>query len=74
MLALSYKQSADYPRRGLCCSPSRHICTPLRTSRRKDWDRVADAIEGLKTGNAPGMWMYKGAPQWAEPICKYLRA
>ena len=36
--------------------------------------QVADAIEGLKTGNAPGMWMYKGAPQWAEPICKYLRA
>ncbi|KAL6872730.1 hypothetical protein J3F83DRAFT_730827 [Trichoderma novae-zelandiae] len=36
--------------------------------------RVADAIEGLKTGNAPGMWRYKGAPQWGEPICKYLRA
>ncbi|KAL7807452.1 hypothetical protein V8C26DRAFT_414886 [Trichoderma gracile] len=36
--------------------------------------QVADAIEGLKTGNAPGMWKYKGAPQWGEPICKYLRA
>ncbi|OPB43387.1 hypothetical protein A0O28_0105780 [Trichoderma guizhouense] len=36
--------------------------------------QVADAIEGLKTGNAPGMWRYKGAPQWGEPICKYLRS
>ncbi|KAL7924609.1 hypothetical protein ACQKWADRAFT_287095 [Trichoderma austrokoningii] len=36
--------------------------------------QVADAIEGLKTGNAPGMWSYKGAPQWGEPVCRYLRA
>ncbi|KAL7788596.1 hypothetical protein V8C37DRAFT_387937 [Trichoderma ceciliae] len=36
--------------------------------------QVADAIEGLKTGNAPGMWRYKGAPQWGEPICRYLRS
>ncbi|KAL7932856.1 hypothetical protein V8C35DRAFT_305654 [Trichoderma chlorosporum] len=36
--------------------------------------QVADAIEGLKTGNAPGMWRYKGAPQWGEPICAYLRS
>ncbi|KAH8123498.1 hypothetical protein FP744_10000828 [Trichoderma asperellum] len=36
--------------------------------------QVADAIEGLKTGNAPGMWNYKGAPQWGEPVCRYLRS
>ncbi|KAH6608332.1 hypothetical protein Trco_001678 [Trichoderma cornu-damae] len=36
--------------------------------------QVADAIEGLKKGNAPDMWRYKGAPQWGEPICRYLRS
>ncbi|KAM0258001.1 hypothetical protein ACHAQJ_004044 [Trichoderma viride] len=36
--------------------------------------QVADAIEGLKTGNAPEMWRYKGAPEWGEPLCRYLRS
>lgn len=34
----------------------------------------ADAIEGLKKGNAPGMWKYKSAIRWAEPVCEYLRS
>ncbi|KAF6844615.1 hypothetical protein CMUS01_00905 [Colletotrichum musicola] len=36
--------------------------------------QVADAIEGLKSGNAPGMWVYKGASRWGESVCEYLRA
>lgn len=35
---------------------------------------LADAIEGLKKGNAPGMWVYKGSVHWAERLCTYLRA
>ncbi|KAL8282847.1 hypothetical protein RB600_006026 [Gaeumannomyces tritici] len=35
---------------------------------------LADAIEGLKDGNAPGMWLYKGAVRWGNSVCKYLRA
>ncbi|KAH7027384.1 uncharacterized protein B0I36DRAFT_138045 [Microdochium trichocladiopsis] len=35
---------------------------------------LADAIEGLRAGNAPGMWVYKGAVRWAEPVCEYLRS
>jgi hypothetical protein len=34
----------------------------------------ADAIEGLKTGNAPGMWMYKGGVMWGKSLCEYLRS
>lgn len=35
---------------------------------------LADAIEGLRTGNAPGMWRYKSAVRWGEPVCRFLRA
>ncbi|KAH6623785.1 hypothetical protein F5144DRAFT_584307 [Chaetomium tenue] len=35
---------------------------------------LADAIEGLKAGNAPGMWMYKGGVRWGKAACEYLRA
>lgn len=35
---------------------------------------LADAIEGLKTGNAPGMWVYKGASRWGKSVCEYLRS
>lgn len=35
---------------------------------------LADAIEGLRRGNAPGMWTYKGSVHWAEFVCDYLRA
>jgi hypothetical protein len=34
----------------------------------------ADAIEGLRQGNVPDMWFYKGAPRWAESVCKYMRS
>ncbi|KAG5950642.1 hypothetical protein E4U53_004682 [Claviceps sorghi] len=36
--------------------------------------RLADAIEGLKLGNAPGMWRYKSAVRWGRPVCEYLRS
>ena len=35
---------------------------------------LADAIEGLKTGNAPGMWVYKGGVRWGKSVCEYLRS
>lgn len=35
---------------------------------------LADAIEGLRSGNAPGMWKYKSAIRWSEPVCEYLRS
>jgi len=35
---------------------------------------LADAIEGLRSGNAPGMWTYKGAVRWGQSVCEYLRA
>lgn len=36
--------------------------------------QLAEAIEGLKTGNAPGMWVYKGGVRWGRAVCDYLRA
>ena len=36
--------------------------------------QLADAIEGLKSGNAPGMWTYKGAVRWGKSVCEYLRS
>ncbi|SPN96583.1 uncharacterized protein DNG_00106 [Cephalotrichum gorgonifer] len=36
--------------------------------------QFADAIEGLRRGNAPGMWTYKGAVRWGKSVCEYLRS
>ncbi|KAK1753386.1 hypothetical protein QBC47DRAFT_386276 [Echria macrotheca] len=36
--------------------------------------QLADAIEGLKTGNAPGMWTYKGGVRWGKAVCRFLRS
>ncbi len=35
---------------------------------------LADAIEGLKKGNAAGMWVYKGGVRWGKSVCDYLRS
>ncbi len=35
--------------------------------------QLADAIQGLKAGNAPGMWAYKGGVLWGTAACEYLR-
>ncbi|RSL99886.1 hypothetical protein CDV31_012020 [Fusarium ambrosium] len=34
----------------------------------------AEAIEGIRKGNVPEMWDYKGAPRWGETVCRYLRS
>jgi len=36
--------------------------------------QLAEAIEGLKTGNAPGMWVYKGGIKWGKAVCAYLKS
>ena len=35
---------------------------------------LADAIDGLKSGNAPGMHFYKRGAVWGEAVKKYLRS
>lgn len=35
---------------------------------------LAAAVEGLKAGNAPDTWTYKGAERWADRVSEYLRA
>jgi hypothetical protein len=37
-------------------------------------EEFIEAIEGLKKGNAPGMWRYKRAGVWAEKAVEYLRS
>lgn len=34
----------------------------------------AEAIEGIRQGNVPEMWDYKGATRWGETVCRYLRS
>ncbi|KAI8715133.1 hypothetical protein NCS52_01020300 [Fusarium sp. LHS14.1] len=34
----------------------------------------AEAIEGIRQGNVPEMWEYKGATKWGETVCRYLRS
>lgn len=36
--------------------------------------QFADAIDGLKQGNAPDMWTYKGAVRWGKKVKEYLRS
>lgn len=35
--------------------------------------QLAEAVEGLKEGNAPGMWVYKGGVSWGRAVCELLR-
>ncbi|KAK4201705.1 hypothetical protein QBC40DRAFT_263968 [Triangularia verruculosa] len=37
-------------------------------------EELAEAVEGLKEGNAKGMYVYKGAVRWGERVCEYLRS
>ena len=34
---------------------------------------LADAVDGLRTGNSPEMYSYKGAGIWGEQVTAYLR-
>lgn len=37
-------------------------------------DALADAIDGLKTGNVPAMDHYKRSPVWGQAVKDYLRS
>jgi len=37
-------------------------------------DDLADAIDGLKSGNAPGMNAYKRGSVWGNAVKDYLRS
>lgn len=34
---------------------------------------LADAIEGMRKGSVPAVWMYKRGFEWGEAVCRYLR-
>ncbi|KAL1894276.1 hypothetical protein Cpir12675_003757 [Ceratocystis pirilliformis] len=36
--------------------------------------KLAESIEGLKAGNSPGMWKYKGSIRWGKSVCEYMRS
>ncbi|KAK2014634.1 hypothetical protein LZ32DRAFT_528174 [Colletotrichum eremochloae] len=49
--------------------------TPIEQIKKEGFGpELADAIEGLKHGNAPDMWVYKGAVRWGKSVCEYLRS
>ncbi|KAF6809374.1 hypothetical protein CSOJ01_06962 [Colletotrichum sojae] len=63
------------PKTGAVLFSFKTYLTPLEEIKNEGLGpQVADAIDGLKTGNAPGMWVYKGASRWGESVCEYLRA
>ena len=37
-------------------------------------DELADAVDGLKSGNVPAMEFYKRGPVWGEAVKDYLRS
>ncbi len=37
-------------------------------------DQLAEAIDGMKEGNAPGMHFYKRGAVWGQAVKKYLRS
>lgn len=37
-------------------------------------DDLAEAIDGMKTGNVPGMAAYKRQPVWGEAAKEFLRS
>jgi hypothetical protein len=58
--------------RAILFSFKSYMC-PVRTIKEEGLGpQLADAIEGLKTGNAPGMWVYKGGIRWGKSVCEYL--
>ncbi|CCC05339.1 unnamed protein product [Sordaria macrospora k-hell] len=44
------------------------------TEKMKMGEALAQAIEGLGEGNAPGMWRYKGAVRWGGAVVRWLRS
>jgi hypothetical protein len=35
--------------------------------------QLAEAVEGLRAGNAPGIWVYKGGGGWGRAVVAFLR-
>ncbi|TDZ13875.1 hypothetical protein Cob_v013051 [Colletotrichum orbiculare MAFF 240422] len=63
------------PRTGAVLFGIKTYLTPLEEIKKEGLGpQLADAIEGLKAGNAPGMWVYKGAVRWGKSVCEYLRS
>ncbi|KXH67427.1 hypothetical protein CSAL01_02549 [Colletotrichum salicis] len=63
------------PKTGAIMFSFKTYLTPIEEVKKEGFGLVlADAIEGLKTGNAPGMWVYKGASRWGKSVCEYLRS
>ncbi|KAF4876348.1 hypothetical protein CGCSCA1_v004507 [Colletotrichum siamense] len=63
------------PKTGAIMFSFKTYMTPLEEIKNEGiGPQVADAIEGLKSGNAPGMWVYKGATRWGKGACEYLRS
>ncbi|CRL31294.1 unnamed protein product [Penicillium camemberti] len=60
-------------RRSCYKEPKRNHKNILRTSKGLG-DTLADAIGGLKEGNAPGFHFYKRAAIWKESAKIYLRS
>jgi hypothetical protein len=48
---------------------------PLESLKRDDSAAdLADAIEGMRKGNAPDMHRYKSAIRWGKSVVEYLRS
>ncbi|KAF5515077.1 hypothetical protein CGCF413_v000038 [Colletotrichum fructicola] len=63
------------PKTGAIMFSFKTYMTPLEEIKNEGiGPQVADAIEGLRSGNAPGMWVYKGATRWGKGACEYLRS
>ncbi|WYZ42327.1 hypothetical protein EsH8_VI_000026 [Colletotrichum jinshuiense] len=63
------------PKTGAILFSFKTYLTPIVDVKKEGFGpQLADAIEGLKTGNAPGMWVYKGASRWGKSVCEYLRS
>ncbi|KAH0425290.1 hypothetical protein CcaCcLH18_11036 [Colletotrichum camelliae] len=63
------------PKTGAIMFSFKTYMTPLEEIKNEGiGPQVADAIEGLRSGNAPGMWVYKGATRWGKSACDYLRS
>ncbi|KAI3550577.1 hypothetical protein CSPX01_01627 [Colletotrichum filicis] len=63
------------PKTGAIMFSFKTYLTPIEEVKKEGCGLIlADAIEGLKTGNAPGMWVYKGASRWGKSVCEYLRS
>lgn len=60
--------------RAIVFSFKTHLYTPEEIKAEGLGPQLAEAIDGLRDGNAPGMWTYKGAVRWGKAVKEYLRS